>query len=161
MAKKRGNNKTGIFAAIFSAALLGAVIGMFLYNDAGTPLPPPPEVEFQDEYDDSLGRLPTPVSRCSVTHILLMIDENRTEEKAKHDIEQLWNLYKNRPTKEFWTELQIKNNEDTGDKTRVYPVPGPPPGLQPEFEATAKSTKVGFARICKTTYGYHLIRREN
>ncbi|MCA8936714.1 MAG: peptidylprolyl isomerase [Planctomycetes bacterium] len=160
MAKKRGNRRSGMLFAFIGAVVLGAVIGVMLYNDPGMPLPPPPEVDFDAPYDDSWGRLPTPVARCAVTHILLKIDENRTEEEAKHDIEQLWNLYKNRPTKEFWTELQQKNNEDSSDKTHVYPIPGPQP-YQPEFEATGKSTKVGFARICKTTFGYHLVRRES
>ncbi|MCB9933871.1 MAG: peptidylprolyl isomerase [Planctomycetes bacterium] len=157
MAKKRNVRSTLIGTVLF-AAVLGAVIGAIMFNDPGDPLPAPPEVNFEEPYDDNWGKLPAPVARCGVSHILVKIDANRTEEEAKKKIEQLWHLYKNNPTKEHWHELQDKNNEDTADKFAVFPIPG---NLVPEFQATGKSTKVGFARICKSTYGYHLIRRES
>jgi hypothetical protein len=159
VATPKGNKKVSIIGAVIVAALMGLGIGAVIFHSPGTPLPPPANVEFTGEYDDSWGRLNTPVERCGVSHILVKIDETRTEEEAKKLIDQIWHQYKNNNgDKKKWMELQTKHNEDTGDKHHIYPIPG---NWMPEFIQTGKTTKVGFARIAKTSYGYHLIRREN
>ena len=158
MAKRKSKNNISMVGAIIVAALIGLALAMVMFYDSGTPLPPPANVEFTEEYDDSWGKLATPVARCGVTHILVKTDDSRSEEDAKELIDQIWAQYKTEPTKENWRELQKKHNEDTADIHKVYPIPGQ---WMPEFQETGKTTKVGFARICKTSYGYHLIRRES
>jgi hypothetical protein len=159
VATSKENRKVSIVGAVVVAALLGLVIGAVMFNSPGTPLPPPANVEFTGEYDDSWGRLASPVPRCGVSHILVKIDETRTEAEAKKLIEQIWHQYKNNNgDKKKWRELQEKYNEDTADKFKIYPIPG---NWMPEFIQTGKTTEVGFARIAKTSYGYHLIRRES
>lgn len=147
-----------MIGAIIVAALIGIALAMVMFHDSGTPLPAPANVEFTEEYDDSWGRLATPVARCGVSHILVKIDDSRTEEEARKLIDQIWARYKNEPSKDNWLSLQKQYNEDTADVHKIYPIPG---NWMPEFIETGKSTDIGFARICKTSYGFHLIRRES
>lgn len=155
---KKGNPRNALIGAVLVAIVAGVVIGAVVFNDPGTAPPPPPKVEFTGEYDDSWGKEPAPVARCGVSHILVKIDANRDEAAAKKLVEQIWHKYRNEPSKENWLALQKQYNEDTADVHKVYPIPGQ---WMPEFIATGKSTKIGFARITKTSYGYHLIRRES
>lgn len=157
MAKKSKQN-ISMLGAVIVAAMIGIAIAMVMFNDPGTALPPPANVEFDEDYDDSWGKLATPVARCGVSHILVKTDDSRTEEEAKKLIDQIWAKYKNEPSKDNWMSLQKQHNEDTADVHKIYPIPG---NWMPEFMETGKTTKVGFARICKTSYGYHLIRRES
>ena len=156
MAKPKAR-KPSYLGAVLTAAVLGLIIGSVIYYQSGEPLPPPAEVEFTSEYDDSWGRLDKPVVRCGVTHILVK-SEGRTDEEAKKEIERIWHLYRTNPTQPNWRELQVKYNEDKADIHAVFPIPG---NLVPEFQEVGKSTKVGFARIAKSQFGYHLIRRES
>jgi hypothetical protein len=159
VAKQKSGGKVSVVGAVLLAALLGLVIGAVVYYEPGTPLPSPDDIEFKEPYDDSWGRLDKPVDRCGVSHILVKIDEKRSEADAKKLIEQIWHQYRNNNgDKKTWLDLQTKYNEDTADKHKVYPIPG---NWMPEFIQTGKTTKVGFARIAKTSYGYHLIRRES
>lgn len=169
MAKKRNTRGTLIGTIIF-AAILGSVIGAIIFHDPGEPLPGPDSVKFTDKYDDEWGKLAAPVSHVTVTHILVSWkgasprvtpkDPERTKEQAWELVEQLWNRYKTEPTKENWTALQARYNEDSKPHER-YGVPDPTgQPLAKPFTDCAKSTNVNFARIVETEFGYHLIRRE-
>ena len=169
MAKRRSNRKAGIIISILGAAMLGLVIGIMLYNDPGTPLPAPAEVEFNKPYDDEWGKLKTPVSHVSVEQILVTWkdanprvtpkDPERTKEEAYKLIVQLWNRYKNQPDRDNFKRMQTGYNEDS-QVHNVYGVPNPQGGsyVKP-FTDCAKSTDEGFARIVESEFGYHLIRR--
>ncbi|MCG3182468.1 MAG: hypothetical protein ICCCNLDF_00530 [Planctomycetes bacterium] len=173
MAKKRNTRGTLIGTIIF-AAILGSVIGAIIFHDPGEPLPGPDSVKFTDKYDDEWGKLAAPVSHVTVTHILVSWkgasprvtpkDPERTKEQAWELVEQLWNRYKTDPTKENWTALQAKYNEDS-QPHNSYSIPNPQNprdpngGMVKPFADCAKSTKEGFARIVESEFGYHLIRR--
>jgi hypothetical protein len=157
VARRKGDKKVSVVGAIILAGVLGAAIGAFIFHDSGTPPPSPDDIEFKDPYDDALGKIDQPAPRGTVSQIFIRIDDKRTEEEAKKKIEQLWHRLRNATwEKTKWHELQDAYNEES-DKRKVYPFPGGPA----ELLETAKTTKVGFARIIKSAKGYHLVRRES
>jgi cell division protein FtsN len=165
MAKKRKQN-ISIVSAIIVAVIIGLIIGAVVFNpaDEGVHVKAPEPIE---GYDDSWGRLATPVERGTVTHILIAWTgagatpkEPRTQEEARKLVESIWERYKDDPTEENWRELQIQYNEDSGPTHNKYDV-GPNDGLIEQFTETGLSTEVGHARISEPgQFGYHLIRRE-
>jgi len=166
VAKRKSKQNVSMLGAVIVAALIGIALAMVMFNDSGTPLPPPPEVEFNEEYDDTWGKLPTAAERGTVSQILVSWTganpevtpkEERTEEEARKLIDEIWARYKNEPSEANWKTLQAKHNEDASPH-QMYPFPG---RYVPQFSETAQTTKVGFARICKSDFGFHLIRREN
>ncbi|MBZ0136569.1 MAG: peptidyl-prolyl cis-trans isomerase [Planctomycetes bacterium] len=156
---------------IVVAAIAGVALAMVMFYDSGTALPPPPKVEHTDEYDDTWGKLPTPVSEARVRHILISWqgknprvtpkDPNRTEEQARALVEDLWHQYRNNPTVENWDRLAGEHSEDSGAPSTVYTCKSRDSGLDKAFNDTGLSTKPGFARIASGSFGFHLIRREN
>lgn len=170
MAKKSKQN-ISLLGAVIVAALIGVAIAMVMFNDPGTALPPPANVEFTEEYDDSWGKLPTPVSEAKVRHILIswkgkndrvtLKDPERTEEQARELVDQLWARYKNEPTEANWNRLAEQHSEDSGPPSQVYTCKSRNSGLDEAFNSTGLSTKPGFARIASGSFGFHLIRREN
>ncbi|MCC6464279.1 MAG: peptidylprolyl isomerase [Planctomycetes bacterium] len=162
MARKPPQKK-GLLMPLLGAALIGVLIGVWVYNPF-EPAPPIPTIEFTDPYDDSWGRLSEPNSRATVTHILIAWDGTnvntqkapRSKEEARKLVEQVWHQYKANPTEANWKNLQRVNNEDSAPHTS-YDIPG---SLVQPFQDTGKSTKVGHARICESQFGFHLIRRE-
>jgi hypothetical protein len=148
----------GIAAALIGAGIAFAII----HKPEGTPIP---YVKDSDAYDDNWGKQDPPDSKATVTHVLVswegggvdnIKDPKRTKEQARKLIEEVWLKYKNDRSEENWKKLQSQFNEDTTPHN-TYDIPG---NLVQPFQDCGKSTKVGFARICESTYGYHLIRRE-
>lgn len=160
MAKHKDAKKVSVVGAILVAAIIGLIIGAVIYYEPGTPLPSPDDVEFKGDYDDTWGKLERPEQRVTVSQVLVMVNDTRDDAAAKKLIDQIWHKYRNDPTEKNWKDLQTTYNEDTADKHKKYPIPAPQEYV-PEFTAVGKTTKAGFARIAKTSYGYHLIRRDN
>ena len=170
---KRKQANSSIIGVVLGAAVLGGIVGTVIFHNAGDPLPPPPKIEFTGEYDDSWGRLPSPVNEAKVTHILISWTgknarstpkEPRSQEDAKKLVEQLWHQYRNNPTAENWRAMQAEYNEDSAPHN-VYDCKGGPggrntDGLDPAFSTCGRTTEPGKARYIESAFGYHLIRRE-
>jgi hypothetical protein len=170
----RRKKQTSIIGAVLVAIVLGLIIGVVIFNPYDPPLPPPPEIEHTEEYDDEWGKLDSPLSQAKVTHILISWkgksarvtpkDPERTKEEARELVEEIWHKYRNNPTKGNWEYLQAEYNEDTQPHNE-YDLKGGPggrntDGMDPEFSKTGRSIEVGKARICESAFGFHLIRRE-
>ncbi len=162
MAKKK--KQTSLIGLIIVVALLGGGIALAMSHSPGEGgvVPKAPE-----GYDDSWGKLDSPVSKATVTHVLVswkgagvntIKDPERSKEGARELIEEIWAKFRADPTESNWKELQVKYNEDSGPVHNKYEIPG---NLVQPFQDTGKSTEVGKARICESNYGYHLIRRES
>jgi hypothetical protein len=165
VAKKK--NQTSIIGLIVVAILLGGGIALAMSHspgEGGT------VAEKPTEYDDSWGKLETPVSEAKVTHILVSWagksdrtkpkDPRRTKEQAKELIERLWKEQLDDPSEEKWKQLQAEHNEDTAPHNE-YTCKSEGAGLDPEFNKCGLSTKVGSARYVESSFGYHLIRRKS
>jgi hypothetical protein len=133
-------------------------------KDLGVEVQEAPPTPAAKPYDDSLGKLETPDATWKVTHILVSWDglgvptkKPRKKDEARKLIDEIWAKYSEDPTVAHWKALQVQYNEDNQAHT-VYD--NSQPLIEP-FKTTAKSTKVGFARIVESQFGFHLIRRES
>jgi hypothetical protein len=162
--------KKSFIGLIVIAALIGAAIGVAVFNYADEPIPTPAIVDLGDEYDDSWGRLDRPQSPATVTHILISWqgksgrvvpkDPRRTEQQARELVVDLWNRYKADPTTENWRKLQAEYNEDSAPHNE-YTCELPNPGLDEDFNNIGLTTRVNHARVAwDSAFGFHLIRRE-
>lgn len=166
MPRPKSSNAAAIIGLVLLAIVGGVYIGTSIYNQPkGTPMPAPPKVDLNDPYDDSWGKLSSADSTWSVTHILVAWDGTGVTTKKPRDkagarklIDEIWGKYRVNPTEGNWKALQVEFNEDTAPTHKLYASADP---LVDPFKNTAKTTKVGFARVAESSYGFHLIRRES
>lgn len=171
MAKKK--KQKSVIGLVVVAALLGAALGVSIFNASGEAPPTPPLVDKGDGYDDDWGKLDRPVAKATVKHILISWkgknarvtpkDPNRTQEQAKALVEELWQRYKTDPTDENWKALQAEYNEDSAPHNDYVCEEGA--SLDQAFNEVGRTTRLNHARITNFdsgggSFGYHLIRRE-
>lgn len=164
MAKPKRKQQS-VAGALIVAIVAGVVIGLVLFNPLADPPPSQAKVEIVGDYDDSWGKLPTPVARATVTHILISWDgagvttkQPRNKDAARKLVDQLWLQFRNNPTESNWVKMQAQFNED-GQPHSKYEVFTGAQLVQP-FITCGQTTDINHARIVESNYGYHLIRRE-
>lgn len=161
----RKRKSTPIIGLSLLAILGGIFLAAQMYHFYDPPPPGPPKVDMNTAYDDTWGKLATPVSKFKVTHILVSWEgisgvtpkEKRTKEEARKLIEDIWARYKLEPSNDNWRKLQVQYNEDTGAHNEYTEAQS----LVQPFMDTAKTTAKDHARIVESQFGYHLIRRES
>lgn len=165
MARPKQSKTAGVIGVVLLAIIGGVYLGVSVFNEPeGTPSPPPPKVDLNDKYDDAWGKLATADANWQVTHILVSWEGAGVKTKKPRDkaaarklIDEIWAKYRVNPTADNWKALQVEFNEDTGQVHNVYKSSD---SLVEPFKETSKLTKVGFARVAESNYGFHLIRRE-
>lgn len=163
MARKK--KQPSLVMAVIFGLVFGGIIAVAVWNTYDPPKPGPKKPHYE-EYDDSYGKLETPVASAKVTHILISWDgqgvkmkvDKRTREQAKQLAEKIWMQYVNDGAD--WKSLQAQYNEDSGGPSAVYDVT-PTASLVQPFKDCSLSTEVGKARIVESKFGYHIIRRES
>ncbi|MBN1771879.1 MAG: peptidylprolyl isomerase [Deltaproteobacteria bacterium] len=139
----------------------------------GTPVTPattetkPPLEELDVESKDILSREPV-TAAAQVQHILVGWADiagprsdrrafDRTKAEADHLAAELLGKVKNGMNMEA---LMQEHSEDPGSAQTGEPYPvRPESDFVPEFEALSLRLNVGEAGICRTQFGYHIIKR--
>lgn len=112
------------------------------------------EKQIQDFYENNKANLTTP-EQVEVQHILILVQDNFTDDQARSKIEMI----KNKLTPSNFCDLVKNYSEDPGSRNTCGTYTFAKGEMVPEFEEASFRLDVNETEIVKTSYGYHLIKK--